>query len=199
MSKWYDRHVRDPYVRKAQQDGYRSRAVYKLLEIDERERLLKKGMTVLDLGAAPGGWSQVAAERVGPGGRVVALDLLQIDPIPGVEIIQGDFTDETVLQTVLATLDGPVDLVLSDMAPNITGIRSVDLPRAMYLAELALDCARQVLRPGGSFLTKLFHGEGFDDYVKLARTCFGTVKVRKPRASRPKSRETYLLARNHRL
>ncbi len=199
MSKWYDRHVRDPYVRKAQQEGYRSRAVYKLLEIDEREKLLRKGATVLDLGAAPGGWSQVAAERVGSGGRVVALDLLEIDPIPGVEFIQGDFTDETVLQTVLETLDGPVDLVLSDMAPNITGIRSVDLPAAMYLAELALDCARQVLRPGGSFVTKLFHGEGFDDYVKLVRTCFGTVKVRKPKASRPRSRETYLLARNNRL
>ncbi len=199
MSKWYSDHVRDEYVRRAQTDGYRSRAVYKLMEIDERERLIRPGHRVLDLGAAPGGWSQYAARRSGPTGRVLAVDLLPMAPIDGVDYIQGDFTDDKVLEAVRRALDGPVDLVMSDMAPNITGIRSVDLPRAMYLAELALDCAVQLLRPGGAFVTKLFHGEGFDDYVKSARERFATVKVRKPKASRPRSRETYLVARNYRL
>ena len=199
MSKWYSDHVKDPYVRKAQQDGYRSRAVYKLAEISERERLLKRGMLVLDLGCAPGGWCQYCVSQVRPGGRVVGVDLLDMEPIDGVTFIRGDFTDEPTLQAVRDELAGPADLVISDMAPNLSGVRSVDLPKAMYLAELALDCAREVLKPGGSFVTKLFHGEGFDDYVKLARACFGTVKVRKPKASRARSRETYLLARSYRL
>lgn len=199
MSRWYDRHVNDPYVKKAQADGYRSRAVYKLLEIDERDRLLKPGHVVLDLGSAPGGWSQAAARIVGERGRVMALDLLPMDPIPGVEFRQLDFTEDEALEWIESEAADGVDLVMSDMAPNITGVKSVDLPRAMYLAELAIDTAKRVLKPGGAFLTKLFHGEGFDDYVKEARADFGTVKVRKPAASRPKSRETYLLARNYRL
>lgn len=199
MSRWYDRHVNDPYVKKAQADGYRSRAVYKLLEIDERDKLLRSGHVVLDLGSAPGGWSQVAARTVGERGRVIALDLLPMDPIPGVDFRQMDFTEDAALEWIESEAGEGVDLVMSDMAPNITGVKSVDLPRAMYLAELAIDTAKRVLKPGGAFLTKLFHGEGFDDYVKQARADFGTVKVRKPAASRPKSRETYLLARNYRL
>lgn len=199
VSRWYDRHVGDPYVQRAQREGYRSRAAYKLLEIDERERLIKPGMRILDLGSAPGGWSQVCAARVGPTGQVLAVDLLPMDPIDGVDFVQGDFTEDSVLDELLARAGDGLDLVISDMAPNITGVKSVDLPRAMYLAELAMDCAGRVLKPGGGFLTKLFHGEGFDDYVKLTRSKFGRVKVRKPAASRPKSRETYLLARDIRL
>ena len=199
MSRWYDKHVNDPYVKQAQVDGYRSRAVYKLLEIDEREKLLRKGAAVLDLGSTPGGWSQVAARKVGDSGRVLALGLLPMDPIPGVTFRQIDFTTDEALEWVEAECSGGIDLVLSDMAPNITGVKSVDLPRAMYLAELAMDTAGRVLKPGGAFLTKLFHGEGFDDYVKSARANFKVVKVRKPAASRPRSRETYLLARNYRL
>lgn len=199
MSRWYDKHVNDPYVKRAQIDGYRSRAVYKLLEIDERDKLFKRGGVVLDLGSAPGGWSQVASDRVGDSGRVLALDLLEMDPVPGVLFRQLDFTTDEALAWIEAEAKGGVDLVMSDMAPNITGVKSVDLPRAMYLAELAIDTAKRVLKPGGVFVTKLFHGEGFDDYVKSARAEFTTVKVRKPAASRPRSRETYLLARNYRL
>ena len=197
MSRWYDKHVNDPYVKRAQIDGYRSRAAYKLLEIDERETLLRSGGRVVDLGSAPGGWSQVAARKVGERGRVVALDLLEMPPVPGVIFRQIDFTEDAALAWIESQVEGGVDLVMSDMAPNITGVKSVDLPRAMYLAELAVDTAKRVLKPGGSFLTKLFHGEGFDDYVRQARADFGVVKVRKPAASRPRSRETYLLARNY--
>lgn len=199
MSNWYSRHVNDPWVRQAQRDGYRSRAVYKLQEIDEREKLVFPGATVVDLGAAPGGWSQYCARLVGRHGRVIALDLLPMEPVPEVDFLHGDFTEDAVLERLLAVLDGRADLVISDMAPNISGVKSVDLPRAMYLAELAADCARKVLKPGGSYVTKLFHGEGFDDYVKSIRPDFDIVKVRKPKASRAKSRETYLVARNYRL
>lgn len=199
VSSWYNRHVSDPYVKRAQREGYRSRAAYKLLEIDDREKLLKNGRHVLDLGSAPGGWSQVCAARVLPKGSVIALDLLEMAPVEGVEFMQGDFTEQAVLDRILARTERGMDLVISDMAPNITGVKSVDLPRAIYLAELALDVAGRVLRPGGGFLTKLFHGEGFDDYVKSTRERFGQVKVKKPAASRPRSRETYLLARDFRL
>ena len=195
--RWLQEHRQDEYVRRALKDGYRSRAVYKLLELLEGAQILAPGQRVLDLGAAPGGWSEVASEVVGPGGEVVAVDLLEIQPLEGVTVIQGDFTEDAVLAQVKAALTGPADLVMSDMAPNISGIRSADQPRSMYLAELALDCAASVLAPGGHFITKLFHGEGFDSYVKTARTLFGAVKVKKPKASRPRSRETYMVARNY--
>jgi len=187
-------------VRQAQALGLRSRAAFKLLEIDKRDRLLRPGMTVVDLGAAPGGWSQVVADRIGARGRVVALDLLPIDPLPGVTALQGDFTEQVVLDRLLEQLEGrPVDLVLSDMAPNMSGMKAVDQPRAALLAELALDCARQVLRPGGDLLLKMFQGEGFDPLLAELRAAFTRVVVRKPKASRARSREVYLLARNYRL
>lgn len=197
MSRWFEKHVNDPYVKRAQVEGYRSRAAYKLLEINEREKLLRAGQSVLDLGSAPGGWSQVSARIVGPGGRVLALDLLPMDPVEGVLFQQTDFTEDEGLAWIESNAGDGIDLVLSDMAPNISGVKSVDLPRAMYLAELAADSARRFLKPGGVFVTKLFHGEGFDDYVKSMRADFGQVKVRKPAASRPRSRETYLVARNY--
>ena len=197
-SRWLKEHFDDIYVKRAQQEGYRARAVYKLQEINERDHLLKPGMTVVDLGAAPGSWSQVAADIVGDKGRVVALDILPMDPLPGVEIIEGDFREQAVFDHLLATLGGrPVDLVMSDIAPNISGMTSVDLPRAMYLVELALDLCRQVLKPGGSFVVKVFQGPGFDEYVKEVRRSFGKVVIRKPAASRPRSREVYLVARNY--
>lgn len=196
--RWLKEHFDDPFVKRAQQEGYRSRAVYKLLEIDQKDNLLRPGMTVIDLGAAPGGWAQVAADKVGPKGRVVALDILPMDPIPGVEVIEGDFRDENVLAQLLEQLGGrPVDLVMSDMAPNISGEKSIDQPRAMYLVELTLDLAREVLAPGGTMVVKVFQGEGFDQYLKALRTDFGKVTVRKPKASRPRSREVYLVARNY--
>jgi 23S rRNA (uridine2552-2'-O)-methyltransferase len=196
--RWLKEHFDDEFVKRAQQEGYRSRAVYKLLEIDQKDRLLRPGMTVIDLGAAPGGWAQVAADKVGSDGRVVALDILPMDPIPGVEIIEGDFREEEVLRNLLDLLGGrPVDLVMSDMAPNISGEKSIDQPRAMYLVELTLDLAREVLAPGGTMVVKVFQGEGFDQYLKALRTDFGKVTVRKPKASRPRSREVYLVARNY--
>ena len=198
--RWLREHFDDPYVRQAQALGLRSRAAFKLLEIDDRDHLLRPGLTVVDLGAAPGGWSQVAADRVGPQGRVFALDLLAIEPLPGVTLLQGDFTDQAVLDQLLERLAGrPVDLVLSDMAPNMSGMKAVDQPRAALLAELALDCARQVLRPGGDLLLKMFQGAGFDPLLAELRAAFAKVVVRKPQASRPRSREVYLLARNYRL
>ena len=198
--RWLREHFGDAFVRQAQALGLRSRAAFKLLEIDQRDRLLRPGQTVVDLGAAPGGWAQVAADKVGPGGRVVALDLLPIDPLPGVTVLQGDFTEQAVLDRLLGELDGrPVDLVLSDMAPNMSGMKAVDQPRAALLAELALDCARQVLRPKGDLLLKMFQGEGFDPLLAELRAAFSKVVVRKPKASRPRSREVYLLARNYRL
>jgi 23S rRNA (uridine2552-2'-O)-methyltransferase len=198
--RWLREHFGDAFVRQAQALGLRSRAAFKLLEIDQRDRLLRLGQTVVDLGAAPGGWAQVAADKVGPGGRVVALDLLPIEPLPGVTVLQGDFTEQAVLDRLLGELDGrPVDLVLSDMAPNMSGMKAVDQPRAALLAELALDCARQVLRPKGDLLLKMFQGEGFDPLLAELRAAFSKVVVRKPKASRPRSREVYLLARNYRL
>lgn len=193
--QWLDRHFNDDYVQRAQKEGYRSRAVYKLLEIQEKDRLIKTGMRVVDLGAAPGGWSQIARELVGQAGQVIALDILEMDPLAGVEFIQGDFRETHVLRQLEEKLAGaPVDLVISDMAPNMTGIASVDIPRAMYLCELALEFAREHLRPGGDFLVKAFQGEGFDGYLQELRGSFARVASRKPAASRGKSREIYLVA-----
>ena len=164
--RWIKQHLKDPYVQQSQKDGYRSRASYKLLEVLEKDNLIKPGMTVVDLGAAPGGWSQVAAELVGHDGKVFALDILPMDNIAGVEFIQGDFTEEAVYQKLLVMIgDQPVDLVISDMAPNLSGVRAVDQPKSMYLVELALDLARQVMKPGGVFVAKIFQGEGFDQFV----------------------------------
>lgn len=196
--KWLREHFDDAYVKKAQQEGWRSRAVYKLIEIDERDKLLKPGMTVIDLGAAPGGWAEYAARRVGDNGRVIALDLLPMDAIAGVEFIEGDFREEAVYERLLAVLDGrPVDLVMSDMAPNMSGMKAVDQPRAMYLAELTLELAQKVLKPGGDMLTKAFTGEGLDEFKRDIRQHFAKLIVRKPKASRPRSPEIYLLARGY--
>ncbi|TVR62427.1 MAG: 23S rRNA (uridine(2552)-2'-O)-methyltransferase RlmE [Candidatus Competibacteraceae bacterium] len=198
-ARWLREHFADEYVRRAQAEGYRSRAVYKLLEIHEKDRLLGPGGTVVDLGAAPGGWSQLAARLVGRKGCVIALDLLPMEPLAGVEFIQGDFRETAVLDQLLAALAGrPVDLVLSDLAPNTSGIKAVDQPRGLYLAELALDFAGRCLRPGGDFLVKAFQGEGFDAFLQALRAAFVTVVPRKPRASRARSAEQYLLARNYR-
>ena len=178
-TRWLREHFTDEYVRRAQAEGYRSRAVYKLLEIQEKDRLLRPGATVVDLGAAPGGWSQLAARLVGPRGVVIALDVLPIEPLAGVECIQGDFREAAVLEGLLNALNGrPVDLVISDMAPNTTGIKAVDQPRGMYLAELALDFARQCLRPGGDFLVKAFQGEGIDPFLGELRAAFAAVLPR---------------------
>lgn len=196
--RWMQRHVSDEYVQRAQREGYRSRAAYKLLELQDKDRLISPGDVVVDLGAAPGGWSQVAAKLVGSKGRVFALDLLEMEPIPGVDFLRGDFREQAVLDDLLQQLDGrPVDLVLSDMAPNVSGNAAVDLPRAMYLCELALDFARQVLRPGGGLVMKVFQGEGFDELFRDTKGSFGRVLTRKPKSSRPKSREVYLVAGNY--
>ena len=196
---WLKEHRDDPYVQQAQREGYRSRACYKLLELQERDRLIRPGMTVLDLGSAPGGWSQVAVALVGHSGRVIASDILPMDTIAGVEFIQGDFTEEEVFEQLLAALAGtPVDLVISDMAPNMSGMNAVDQPRSIYLVELALDMARQVLTPGGAFVSKVFQGEGFDELYREARESFDRVLTRKPKASRPRSREVYVVARGFR-
>jgi len=192
--RWMKEHFDDRYVKQSKADGYRSRASYKLLELHEKDKLFKPGMTVVDLGAAPGGWSQVAAELVGDSGRVVASDILPMDPMAGVEFIQGDFTEEEVLNKILSVLgDELSDLVISDMAPNMSGMSAVDQPAAMYLVELALDMARQVLRPNGVFLAKVFQGEGFDEYMRDMRQSFNKVITRKPDASRARSREVYLM------
>lgn len=197
--RWLQEHFDDHYVKQAQKDGYRSRACYKLLEIQEKDRLIKKGMNLVDLGAAPGSWSQVAAKLVGDEGRVFASDILAMDALAGVSFIQGDFRDETVLNALLSAVGGQnIDLVISDMAPNISGTKSVDQSRAMYLAELALDFAVQVLRPGGHLLIKVFQGEGIDEYRRLLSNSFQSVKTRKPKASRPRSREVYLVAQGYR-
>ena len=198
-ARWLREHFTDQYVRRAQEEGYRSRSVYKLLEIQEKDRLLQSGATVVDLGAAPGGWSQLAVRRVGPRGAVIALDVLPIEPLAGVEFIQGDFREAAVLERLLNALNNrPVDLVISDMSPNTTGIKAVDQPRGMYLAELALDFARQCLRPGGDFLVKVFQGEGVDPFLRELRAAFSAVLPRKPKASRARSAERYCLARNYR-
>ena len=196
---WLKEHFDDRFVQRSWQDGYRSRASYKLLALDEKDRLFRPGMAVIDLGAAPGGWSQVAAEKVGPEGVVIASDILEMDGLAGVDFIQGDFTEESVLDAILKTLDDrPVDLVMSDMAPNMSGMAAIDQPQAMYLVELALDLARQTLKPQGRFLAKVFQGEGFDAYLKELRNSFGRVVTRKPEASRARSREVYLLAEGFR-
>ena len=193
--RWLKEHFDDHYVKQSQKEGWRSRASYKLLEIQEKDHIFRPGSKVVDLGAAPGGWSQVAVQLVGEQGRVVASDILPMDAIAGVDFVQGDFTEETVLEHILATIGADqVDLVISDMAPNMSGALSVDQPNAMYLAELALDLSRQVLRKGGIFLTKVFQGEGFDEYLRDMKTSFGKVQSRKPQASRARSREVYLLA-----
>lgn len=197
--RWLKEHFDDFYVQKAQKEGWRSRAVYKLQEIDEKDKLFKPGMTVVDLGAAPGGWSQWATHRIGDKGHVYALDILPVELFAGVTFIQGDFQDDEVYQKLLDALDGkPVDLVMSDMAPNMSGNTAVDIPRAMYLAELAVDFADQALKPGGDLLMKVFQGEGFDELIKQLRTRYNKVITRKPKASRPRSREVYLLARGKR-
>lgn len=197
--QWLKEHFDDEYVKRSQELGYRSRASFKLLEIQEKDRLIKPGMTVIDLGAAPGGWSQVAATLVGPKGRVLASDILPIEPLPGVEFIQGDFTEEAVLARLLDSMGGArADLVISDMAPNMSGMKDVDQPRVMYLAELALDLAQSVLTPGAYFLVKVFHGEGLEAFQADLRNRFDSVRVRKPAASRARSSEIYLLAEGFR-
>lgn len=196
---WLREHFDDIYVKKAQQDGYRSRAAYKLLELQEKDRVIKPGMTVVDLGAAPGGWSQVAVKLVGHNGLVIASDILEMDNIAGVQFLQGDFREEEVYKQLLEIIgDRPVDLVISDMAPNMSGVDAVDQPRAMYLAELALEMASQVLKPDGVFLVKVFQGAGLQDYRKLLQERFATLITRKPDASRSRSKETYLLAKGFR-
>ena len=197
---WRERQERDPFVVRARSEGWRSRAVYKLEQIDRKEKLLKPGMVVVDLGAAPGSWSQYITEKLDGRVRIIALDLLEMDALPSVEFIQGDFREDEVLQKLGATLgEERADLVMSDMAPNISGNRSVDQPRAMYLAELALDLCERALKRGGDFVCKLFQGEGSDAFIAAAKQRFGRVRVMKPEASRAGSREVYLVARNYRL
>ena len=197
--RWLKEHFSDPYVKKAQAEGMRSRAAYKLEELVERDRLLRPGMAVVDLGAAPGGWSQWVRQALGDTGRVVALDILEMPTLAGVEFIHGDFREDEVLARLEALLNGqPVDLVLSDMAPNMSGVDAVDLPRAMHLAELAMEFADRHLRPGGAFLIKLFQGVGFDAYVRDLRARYDRVVIRKPAASRRRSPEVYTLAQGKR-
>ena len=197
---WKERQDRDPYVQQARRDGWRSRAVYKLEQINDKERLLKKGMLCVDLGAAPGSWSQYVTEKLDSDVRIVAVDLLPMDALASVEFILGDFTEDAVLDAMRAAIgNAPVDLVMSDMAPNISGNRAVDQPRSMYLVELALELCKEVLRPGGDFVCKLFQGEGTDEYIAAVRASFKRVKAIKPKASRSGSREVYLVARNYRL
>lgn len=197
--RWLDEHFDDHYVKEAQKLGYRSRACFKLLEIQDKDRLIRPGMVVVDLGSAPGGWSQVAAELVGDKGVVIASDILPMDPLAGVTFIQGDFTEDEVFRQILDAVAGrPVDLVISDMAPNMSGVKDVDQPRAIYLVELAIDMAAQVLKPGGNFLAKVFQGEGFDQVLAELRKQYQQVITRKPDSSRARSRETYLLAKGFR-
>ena len=188
-------HLNDEYVKKAQKEGYRCRAVYKLIEITDKNQIITKGDRILDLGAAPGGWSQVAAEIVGKTGQIIASDILPIEEIPGVDFLQGDFTEMSVYKALLSlTKDQKMNTVLSDMAPNMSGQLSVDQPKSMYLAELALDMAIKTLTPNGHFLVKVFQGDGFDAYVQIARQTFKRVTIKKPKASRARSKEVYLLA-----
>lgn len=197
--KWLQRHANDPYVKQAQKDGYRSRASYKLLEVQEKYKLIRPGMSVVDLGAAPGGWSQVTSRLIGGQGRLIASDILEMDSIPDVTFIQGDFTQDEVLAQILEAVgNSQVDLVISDMAPNMSGTPEVDMPKAMFLCELALDLAARILKPGGNFVIKVFQGEGFDAYVKDARQKFDKVQMIKPDSSRGSSREQYMLAWGYR-
>ncbi|MDX5299209.1 MAG: 23S rRNA (uridine(2552)-2'-O)-methyltransferase RlmE [Gammaproteobacteria bacterium] len=198
-SRWLQEHFSDQYVKKSQAEGYRSRASYKLIELDDKDRLFRPGQLIMDLGAAPGGWSQVAMERVGHAGRVVASDILAMDPIAGVDFLQGDFTEDAVFENLLTLLgDRPVDVVISDMAPNMSGMAAVDIPKAMYLVELAVDMAKRVLKTDGIFVAKVFQGEGFDQLLKDLRASFKTVVSRKPGASRARSRELYLVCKGFR-
>lgn len=198
---WLKEHFDDEYVKRSQKEGYRSRAIYKLQEIQQKDNLIRPNMQVVDLGAAPGGWSQYATELVGEKGRVVASDILPIDPLPFVEFIQGDFTEESVLNEILDVLKKDqcnilADVVISDMAPNVTGVETIDQPRSIYLCELSLDMARMILKPGGAFVAKLFQGDGSDAFVKDVKSSFRKVKIRKPKASRPRSREVYVVAQD---
>ncbi|QSR34878.1 23S rRNA (uridine(2552)-2'-O)-methyltransferase [Marinobacterium iners] len=198
-ARWLDEHVNDPFVKQAQKDGYRSRASYKLLAINEKDKLIRPGMLVIDLGSAPGGWSQVASKLVGTGGKVIASDILPMDSLPDVEFIQGDFTEDSVFEQILQAInDNPVDVVISDMAPNLSGIATADQAASIYLIELALDMAQQVLKPKGSFIAKAFQGEGYEAFVKEVRNHFDTVVIRKPEASRSRSREVYVVGKGFR-
>jgi 23S rRNA (uridine2552-2'-O)-methyltransferase len=191
---WMQEHVNDEYVKRAQRDGYRARAAYKLIEIDDKDHLIKPGMTIVDLGSTPGSWSQVAVQRLKGQGKVIALDILDMQPIAGVQFIQGDFREQAVLDQLEASLENlPVDLVIADMAPNISGISDVDQARAMHLTELALDFSSKWLKPGGNFLVKVFNGSGFEEVSGQMRQAFGKVVTRKPKASRDRSSEVYLL------
>jgi len=192
---WLKEHHDDIFVQRAQKEGYRSRAVYKLMEINDKDQVLRRGMSVLDLGSAPGGWSQVAAKLVGEAGRVVASDILSMDALPDVVFVQGDFTEQETYDRIVASLnDKPLDVVLSDMAPNMSGMPEVDQPRSMYLVELATELAGRALAPGGAFITKVFQGEGFEPWFRQIRDRFDRVTTRKPSASRPRSREVYIVA-----
>ena len=196
-NKWLSEHFDDHYVKMAQQKGFRSRSAFKLLELQDKYQLIRPGMIVVDLGAAPGGWCQVVRPLVGDSGKVLALDILEMEPVHGVEFIHGDFTEDGPLQALEAALGGhEVDLVLSDMAPNMSGMATIDQAKAMYLAELALEFVKTHLKPGGDYVVKLFQGTDFDVYVREVRSLFKKVQVRKPKASRPRSREVYLLARD---
>ncbi len=195
-SEWLRRHVNDPYVKQAQLDGYRSRSAYKLIELNEKDRLIKPGMRILDLGSAPGGWSQVAGKLVGRKGRVLATDILPMEPIVNVDFIQGDFNDDAVVAQLLEWLEGgKFDLIISDIAPNLSGIDSADQAGSMYFLELALDTVRKTLKPGATFVAKMFQGSGSDEYVKELRKSFEKVLIRKPAASRAQSREVYIVAK----
>ncbi|RUO68924.1 23S rRNA (uridine(2552)-2'-O)-methyltransferase RlmE [Idiomarina ramblicola] len=198
--RWLKEHFDDQFVQKAQKKGLRSRAVFKLEEIQKRDKLIKKGQTVVDLGAAPGGWSQYAADYFNGDGQIIACDILAMDPIAGVDFLQGDFREESVLSALLERIGGKnVDVVLSDMAPNMSGNSTVDQARSMYLVELALDMCHQVLKPGGSFVVKVFQGQGFEPFLKDVRAAFKDVKTRKPESSRARSREVYLVATDYKL
>ena len=190
------RHLSDPFVKQAQKDGYRSRSAYKLIELNESDRLLQPGMRVMDLGSTPGGWSQVAGRLIGGKGRILATDILPMDSLPNVDFIQGDFTDEAIVQQLLDWLDGgKFDLVMSDIAPNLSGISISDQAKSIYFLELALDTVRKTLKPGATFVAKMFQGSGSDQYIKELRTHFSKVSIRKPSASRKESREVYLVAK----
>jgi 23S rRNA (uridine2552-2'-O)-methyltransferase len=194
--QWMQEHFDDEYVKMAQSQGYRSRAVFKLSEIQEKDSLIKAGMNIVDLGAAPGGWSQYAKQRLGKNNKLIALDILPMDALEGVDFIQGDFLEQSVIDQLYAVLDGlPVHLVLSDMAPNMSGNKAVDQPRSMYLCELALDTAKSILAKNGGFLVKVFQGEGFEDFHREVQNHFAKVVIRKPKASRPRSNEVYILAK----
>ncbi len=195
-SEWLRRHVNDPYVKQAQHDGYRSRSAYKLIELNEKDRLINPGMRIIDLGSAPGGWSQVAGKLVGRKGRVLATDILPMDPIDNVDFVQGDFNDDAVVAQLLDWLEGgKFDLIISDIAPNLSGIDSADQAGSMYFLELALDTVRKTLKPGATFAAKMFQGSGSDEYVKELRKSFEKVLIRKPAASRAQSREVYIVAK----